>query len=372
LGGAVRPGLTAAGLLLLAGCQDTLSGPIHLNADLETTRLRVVQTPSMCQSPQYVAQNLLRHEGFTGLEFVKKPGAKWNGLAVASGEADISMHFAAPVILQIEAGDPIVVLAGAHVGCFELFGTDRVHAIRDLKGKAVAIPELGGPAHVFLASMLAQVGLDPSTDVAWVTHEAAEAMQLLAEGRVDAYLGFPPEPQEMRAKGIGHVVVNSLVDRPWSQYYCCMVIANREFVQRYPVAAARALRAILNGIDQSGHDPEGAVRFLVDRGYTTQYDYTLEAVRAIHAGGWRADYDAEDTLRYYALRLHEARMIKNSPEKIIARGTDWRFLAAVKRDRATQVASRAASPSNAVAASWAIPAACPLPHAAAESGASEV
>jgi NitT/TauT family transport system substrate-binding protein len=112
-----------------------------------------------------------------------------------------------------------------------------------------------------------------------------------------------------------------------------MVVANREFVARHPVATSRALRGILNGIDLSGRDPQGAVRYLVDRGYTTEYDYTLQAVSTIHAGGWRADYDAEDTLRFYALRLREAGMIRSSPDKIIARGTDWRFLNEVRRDR---------------------------------------
>jgi NitT/TauT family transport system substrate-binding protein len=46
---------------------------------------------------------------------------------------------------------------------------------------------------------------------------------------------------------------------------------------------------------------------------------------------WR-DYDAEDTLRFYALRLHEAGMIRSSPQKIIATGTDWRFLNELKRE----------------------------------------
>jgi NitT/TauT family transport system substrate-binding protein len=324
---------------VLAGCQSAPPMAASLRGDVESPRLRVVQTPSMCQSPLYVAQDLLRSEGFTDLQYIKKPGPKWNGLAIASGEADITMHFAGPVLLQIEAGDPIVVLAGAHVGCFELFGNDRVQAIRDLKGKVVAIPELGAPGHVFLASMLAQVGLDPRTDVTWASHEPAEAIQLLADGQVDAYLGFPPDPQEMHARRIGHVVVNSMDDRPWSQYFCCMVVANREFVTRHPLATTRALRAILNGIDLSGHDPEGAVRLLVDQGYTTEYDYTLEAVTTIHADGWRADYDAEDTLRYYALRLYEAGMIRSSPDQIIAKGTDWRFLAEVRRDRATTASS---------------------------------
>ena len=243
------------------------------------------------------------------------------------------MHFAGPVILQIEAGDPLVVLAGAHVGCFELFGTNGVRAIRDLKGRTVGVPELGGPSHVFLASLLAHVGLDPRTDVTWATHEGPEAMRLLADGKIDGYLGFPPEPQELRARRIGQVVVNSLVDRPWSQYFCCMVIANRDYVATAPRRDRAGLARDPDGVDVSGRDPDGAVRYLVEKGYTTQHAETLEAVKTIHASGWRGDYDPEDTLRYYALRLHEAGMIKSSPDKIIARGTDWRFLAEVKRDR---------------------------------------
>ena len=46
---------------------------------------------------------------------------------------------------------------------------------------------------------------------------------------------------------------------------------------------------------------------------------------------WR-EYDPEDTVRFYALRLREAGMIKSSPQKIIAEGTDWRFLNELERE----------------------------------------
>jgi NitT/TauT family transport system substrate-binding protein len=112
------------------------------------------------------------------------------------------------------------VLAGGHVGCLELFGTERVQALRDLKGKTVAVYQLGGVVHVFLASMLAYVGLDPNKDVNWDTHPPAESTQLLAEGKIDALMGAPPGSQILREKKIGHVVVNNTLDRPWSQYFC--------------------------------------------------------------------------------------------------------------------------------------------------------
>ena len=250
---------------------------------------------------------------------------------VLSGEVDFVLNFVGPLLVRLDAGDPLVMLAGGHVGCFELFGTERVRAIRDLKGKTVSVPELGSPQHVFLASIAAYVGLDPRKDINWVTHPRADAMQLFTEETIDAFLGFPPEPQELRAKGIGHVVVNSALDRPWSQYFCCMVYTRREFAQKYPVATKRALRAILKAADICALEPERTAEFLVDKGYTKNYSYALQTMQELPYGKWR-EYDPEDTVRFYALRLHEAGMIKSSPQKIITQSTDWRFLNELKKE----------------------------------------
>jgi NitT/TauT family transport system substrate-binding protein len=86
----------------------------------------------------------------------------------------------------------------------------------------------------------------------------------------DAFLGFPPQAQALPAQGIGHVGVNSSIDRPWSQYFCCMLAGNREFIRQHPVATKRALRAILKAADVCAREPEWAARFLVDKGYTTR------------------------------------------------------------------------------------------------------
>ena len=69
-----------------------------------------------------------------------------------------------------------------------------------------------------------------------------------------------PRTQELRARSLGRVVVNSAADRPWSQYFCCMVAANREFVRKYPVATKRAMRAILKATNICAVEPERAAR----------------------------------------------------------------------------------------------------------------
>jgi NitT/TauT family transport system substrate-binding protein len=167
--------------------------------------------------------------------------------------------------------------------------------------------------------------------VNFIAYRSTEAKRLLAEGKVDAYLGFPPDPQELRERKIGHVVVNSAVDRPWSQYFCCMAVAHRGLVQKHPVATKRALRALLKAADLCAQAPERAAGLLVDGGFTARLDWALHSLTAIPYDRWR-ELNPEDTLRFYALRLHEAGMIKATPQKIIAQGTDWRFLTKLKKE----------------------------------------
>jgi NitT/TauT family transport system substrate-binding protein len=278
-----------------------------------------------------MTEELLRTEGFTDVSYIPPQGTSDFTEAVADGDVDITMQYVGPSIMQIDAGKPIVMLAGIQPGCFELFGTERIRSVRDLKGKTVAVQGFDASAYTFIASMMTYVGLDPRKDVTWSTIPSSEAKRLLAEGKIDALLGTPPDPQELRARRIGHVVVNSVTDRPWSQYFCCMVVCHREFVRSKPVATKRALRAILKAADACAADPARAARFLVDTGYAERYDYALQALREIPYNKWR-QYDHEDSVRFYSLRLHEGGIVKSSPQKIIAQGTDWRLLKELMRE----------------------------------------
>src|SRR4051812_32004084 len=324
-------GLSLAGGDLLAGCANQVAPFFSpsTTGQLETTRIRLNQIAGICIAPQYIAAALLEAEGFTDVEYVETGADPFPGFA--SGTIDIGMTFVGPFIVQLDAGLPVVLLGGVHIGCFELFGTDTVRAIRNLKGKTVGIPGLNTAHHVFLSSMAAYVGLDPRVDINWFVHHPNESAQILKDRKVDALIGFPPVPQELRARGIGHVIVNSATDRPWSQYFCCMLAASREFVQNNPVAAKRALRAILKATDICAQEPERAAQQIVDQGFTANYGYALQTMKDVPYNRWR-EYDPEDTVRFYALRLHEIGMVKSGPDQIISQGTNWRFLNELRQE----------------------------------------
>ena len=167
--------------------------------------------------------------------------------------------------------------------------------------------------------------------VAVLDKSARDAAKAIAAFHEAYVMATPPEPQELRTRKIARVVVNSTTDRPWSQYFCCAVAGNREFVRMHPVAAKRALRAMLKAADFCAVAPERAARLLVDNGVTARYEYVVQTMKEIPYGKWR-EYNPEDTVRFYALRLHEAGFIKSTPQRIIAQGTDWRFLNELKKE----------------------------------------
>jgi NitT/TauT family transport system substrate-binding protein len=316
--------------LSLAGAAGIVRPPRALAAEgaLETTTVRLVNDRSICIAPVFVADELLRAEGFTDVRYVDWPAVDFDAKTIASAKFDFALLLPSIFAIAIDAGQPITLLAGVHVGCFELFAREGIRSVADLKGKSVGLKS--APPHQ-LSLMAAQVGLDPERDIRWVTDPALKPMELFAEGKLDAFLGFPPEPQELRARQIGHVILNTSVDRPWSQYFCCMLTGKREFVRNYPVATKRVLRAILKAADLCAGDPRRAAQRIVDGGFTPHYDYALDTLNEVPYDKWR-EYDAEDTIRFYALRMREAGMIKSSPQKIIADGTDWRFLNELKRE----------------------------------------
>lgn len=303
----------------------------------ETTRLRLLQVRTACWAPQYVAEPLLREEGFTDVQYVKGKGGKDYLDKVTSGELDLNMVFSARHISLMDKSDvPTVFLSGLHGGCYALIGSERVNTVRDLKGKTVWVgPYEGAGPHLFFSTIVAYVGLDPRKDINYAWVSKAESMKLYKEGKIDGFMSFPPEPQELLAKNVGHLLVDTNVDRPWSQYFCCMIVGNTDFVKKNPVATKRALRAILKANDICARDPELAMQALLDHKVREikEKEYMLKSLSEIPYGKWR-EYNPEETIRFYTLRLRDNGMIKTGPEEFIAKHTDWSHLQAMKQELA--------------------------------------
>src|SRR6516165_11851216 len=311
----------------LAGA-GALAAPRVLAAEarLETTTVRFAKIPVICFAPQYVCEDLLGMEGFTDIRYVDTK-ASIQGQDLAEGKYDFASNVTAQNVVFVDSSLPITLVAGIHAGCYELFPSDGIRNIRDLKGKRVGTIV----ATDLLEMMAAFVGLDPKKDLTIIDDPQAKPLDQFIQGKLDAYMALPPEPQLLHARGFGDVIVRTATDRPWSQYFCCTLAARRDYVARNPVATKRVIRAMLKAADLCASEPERAARRLVDGAFVDNYEYSLQTLNDNPYAHWR-DYDAEDTVRFYALRLHEVGVIKKSPQRIITDGTDFRFFDELKRE----------------------------------------
>jgi NitT/TauT family transport system substrate-binding protein len=298
----------------------------------ETTTIRLPAIPSPCTAPLYVAEELLHEEGFAEVEYVESTVIS-AGL-LADRNIDISAEAPGDYLHLLDADRPLKVLAGIHTGCLELRAGDDIQSIADLRGKRVGITAVGANDQVVVSVMAAYVGLDPTSEIEWVTNSSVRHAELFAAGEIDAFVGGPPEPQQSCMEEVGHVVVNIAEDKPWSQYFCCMVTANADFMRENPVATKRALRAILKATDIVHRQPERAAQRMAEVGFSHDCAHMHMTPHHAQFGHWR-EYDPEDTVRFFALRLHEVGMIKKTPNEIISQFTDWRLLNEIKRELET-------------------------------------
>jgi len=305
-------GSSAVGMALLEACG---MSPTSTEANvLETRTIRIGYYSVICLAPLIMAKDLLKGEGFTDVQFVD-PNTKF----------DFGMQFSGPSLVT-NAGHGTTMLAGVDTGCWEVFGNDKVTKITDLKGKSIVVSSLGQIEHIYFSLVLAYVGVDPNKDVNFVIQpDFAEAAKQFADGKVDAIFAWPPFSQEMHAKQIGHTVVDSMVDKPWSQYFCSMLTSFGGFAQKYPMATKRVVRAVLKAADICDREQERTAQAMVDIGITPNYDWALEAIQMIPFNHWH-EYDPEDTLRFYALRLRDAGLLEGNLDQIIKEAADWHFL----------------------------------------------
>ncbi len=300
----------------------------------ETTRLRIRREETACWAPIYVAEPLLRKEGFTDVQYVFGYGSETAKMC-REGAIDLAADFSVRSMFDLDhQHHPLKILSGLHVGCYRLVGNKRINSVRDLKGKTVWAGAIknNGP-HIFFSTILAYVGLDPRTDVNYVWVNKDEAMRLFREGKLDAFITFPPWPQELIDQGIGHLLLDTNIDKPWSQYFCCMVAGQSYFVKKNPIATKRALRAILKANDIVARNPRLATRTLIEKKIRNESEYTsiYRALKDIPYGKWR-EYNPEDTIRFYALRMRDIGMIESNPQQFIDEHTDWRFMNELKRE----------------------------------------
>jgi NitT/TauT family transport system substrate-binding protein len=333
LRGGLGLGVAALGLDALAACgpQGTSAPAAATLPPPETKSLRLIY--SLCDPPFWMAGSFLREEGFTGgFDTGSGPIPQLSSVtSLVNGEVDIGVYFANSFVGQVDAGQPLVALGGIHPGCSQLWALPGINTISDLKGKTVAVQSktLKDSSYGLFVALLAHVGIEPAAVNFVEIGQATGPLDAFLTGKSDAFFAQAQQGTLLQAnpKNPGKLILDTVVDKPWSQVYCCLLAANRDWVNANPTAAKRATRAILRSADAVAKDRRSAPAAAIATGLFNTQGITEQVVADTIKDlsyDWRG-YDPEETVRFFALQLSDAKLISKTPQEIITAGTDFAY-----------------------------------------------
>ncbi|MDP9251483.1 MAG: ABC transporter substrate-binding protein [Chloroflexota bacterium] len=339
-------GATITGAGLLAACdQPPPSSATSPSASLpppETATIRIA-SPFACDAPLWLAKDFLREEGFTDVQWV--PDAPNTAGWITSNVADVGPGHPEAIVAAIDTGVPIWTLAGLHTGCQELWAAPGIKSVRDLRGKRIAVfkRDRSDQFFLFFSTLCAYNGIDPLTNVSFFEVGPVGYRGLLTaylEGRSDAFLAAADGAAVLKRepRNPGTKILDQTTDKPWSQYLCCLLVANRDWARQNPNATKRFTRAVLRAADATAKDRAGAaragvgasIRNLLAERTAPELDILTDTT-AMVSYDWR-EYDPEETLRFFALRLGEVKLINSTPQQIITQGSDVAYMRQLRNE----------------------------------------
>lgn len=256
-------GAAAVAALLFCGCNN------QSDATANPNRVRIGYVGITCEAPIFTAveKGFFKEEGLE-VELIKCDWKNYKDV-LALGGYDLTHHLVMYFLKPIEQGLDVKFTGGIHRGCLRLQvpANSLVRTVRDLKGKRIAVPGMGTPPFIFAYRVLGTQGLDAARDVSWIVYPAAELGLALEKGEVDAIANSEPIGSMLVSQGKVRNVADQATDFPYSEEYCCAVLANGKFIARNPKATAAATRALLKAAKWVETNPAAAAKLSVEKKY---------------------------------------------------------------------------------------------------------
>lgn len=256
-------GVAAVAALHFCGCSN------QSDASANPNKVRIGYVGITCEAPIFTAveKGFFKDEGLE-VELVKCDWKNYKDV-LALGGYDLTHHLVMYFLKPIEQGLDVKFTGGIHRGCLRLQvpANSPVRTVRDLKGKRIAVPGMGTPPFIFAYRVLGTQGLDAARDVSWIVYPAGELGLALEKGEVDAIANSEPIGSMLVSQGKVRNVADQATDFPYSEEYCCAVLANGKFIARNPKATAAATRALLKAAKWVETNPAAAAKLSVEKKY---------------------------------------------------------------------------------------------------------
>ena len=299
---------TALFALLLVACNksaDNSAAPAG-----GSMKVRVGYIGLTCEAPIFTAveKGFFKDEG-VDVTLVKCEWANYKDV-LALGGFDITHHLVMYFLKPIEQGLDVKFLGGIHRGCLRVQTAtgSSIHSVEDLRGKRIGVPGMGTPPFIFANRVLNAHGIDPGKEISWRVFPAGELGLALQKGDVDAVADSEPIGTLLTADGKVRNVADQATEAPYSDEYCCAVLANGKFVAANPKASSAATRALLRGAKWVEANPKAAAELSVEKKYLAS-NPELNAVAISHLRYVPSVSGAEAAVKSAAIAMQKAGML---------------------------------------------------------------
>ncbi len=179
--------------------------------------------------------------------------------AIATGKTDAGLGMALRWLKPLEQGFDVKIAAGTHGGCMRVLSRTNsgVDKLADLKGKIVAVGDLGGPDKNFFSIQLARQGIDPNKDVDWRAYPGNLLQLAVEKGEVQAFLASDPIAY-LWLKDSAYKEVASNLDGEYKDKSCCIVGLRGSLVRGEPQVARAITQALLDAAMFTSQNPDKA------------------------------------------------------------------------------------------------------------------
>jgi NitT/TauT family transport system substrate-binding protein len=181
--------------------------------------------------------------------------------AIATGKTEAGLGMALRWLKPLEQGFDVKIAAGLHGGCMRVLSRagSGVDKLADLKGKAVAVADLGGPDKNFFSIQLAKLGIDPTKDVDWRVYPGNVVNVAADKGEVQAFLAADPLAY-LWLKDSQYREVASNLDGEYHDKTCCILGLRGSLVRNEPQVARALTQAILDSAMFISQNPQLAAK----------------------------------------------------------------------------------------------------------------
>jgi NitT/TauT family transport system substrate-binding protein len=250
----IQLALVSTLILVLAGCgvskpTTEAAGTQGTNVPKQLTKVKLGYFGTTCEAPLIAAyeKGFLKEEGIDAEMIKGDANTLKDGLA--TGKIDATDGLLMQWLKPIESGLDIKFTAGLHTGCIQVLAPKDTPftSFKDLKGKTIGVPAIGGGPMILVSRQLANEGLDPQKDVQWKVFPNSELPLALEKGEVDIIAVADPFAELTVSQGKVKSIYNSAKDTPFKNEYCCLLVVNGKLIEKDPETAAAITRAFLKG-----------------------------------------------------------------------------------------------------------------------------